>query len=380
MKRMILLSALAALAIVSCNSGQNTNGTDDGMSEEANRNLPVAPDNISGIWSSRAELALLPMSGAAWDAVLSDAKRDTDYPDVGNQDDNTNCFVLAAAIVSERLMAAEQIENAQVYRSKVVKAIEKIVSAGQPEASRSLAWGREIGAYAMAADLIGYRTKEFEDYLSEAADKWICSARNQTLHQMTLTRPNNWGSMGFGTMCAIYAYLGNYSALSAIREIWLSTIIGPSASSFKYGDDLSWQADPKNPMVINPKGTSKNGLSLDGLQPEEMRRGASFKTSGITTTGYPFEALQGWIMAARILERQNMPIWDAGDKALYRAVYALETYLTEKEGKDWSFKGDDLWMLAFVDKAYGSDFSKGKNVWGHGKNAGYPYVAQFSKK
>ena len=230
----------------------------------------------------------------------------------------------------------------------------------------------------MAADLIGYRTSEFEQYLKNAADNWKCSARNQTLHEMTLTRPNNWGSMGFGTMCAIYAYLDDTAALASLRKTWISTINGPSAESFKYGDDLSWQADPQKPMNINPARTAKDGLSLDGLQPEEMRRGASFKASDITPTGYPFEALQGWIMAARILERRGMPIWQEGDKALYRAVYALEKYLTEKEGEAWSFSGDDLWILEFIDRAYGSTFAKGKDVWGHGKNAGYPYVAQLA--
>lgn len=340
--------------------------------------LPEKPEQVTGIWSSRAELALLPMSGPAWEAVYNDAQQDTSHPDVGNQNDNTNCFVLAAAIVSERLLAAGDVEHAQEFRQKVICAIETIVRTGQPAGSRSLAWGREIGAYAMAADLIGYRTSEFEQYLKNAADNWKCSARNQTLHEMTLTRPNNWGSMGFGTMCAIYAYLDDTAALASLRKTWISTINGPSAESFKYGDDLSWQADPQKPMNINPARTTKDGLSLDGLQPEEMRRGASFKASDITPTGYPFEALQGWIMAARILERRGMPIWQEGDKALYRAVYALEKYLTEKEGEAWSFSGDDLWILEFIDRAYGSSFAKGKDVWGHGKNAGYPYVAQLA--
>lgn len=366
---------LIMFVICSCGSNNNSDRTYKDGEDKQTTAEPSDPQNISGIWSSRAELALLPMSGDAWETVYADAKKDTSNPDVGNQNDNTNCFVLAAAIVSERLMAAEKINEAQMFREKVISAIEKIVADGQPEGSRTLAWGREIGAYAMAADLIGYRTSSFEKYLQDATDKWICSARKQTLHEMTLERPNNWGSMGFGTMCAIYAYLGNISALSTLRDTWLTTIIGPSAPSFKYGDDLSWHVDPSRPMIINPAGTTRDGLNLDGLQPEEMRRGSSFRSKDITGTGYPFEALQGWIMAARILERQGMPIWEEGNKALYRAVYSLEIYLTQKEGSAWSFSGDDLWMLALVDKAYGSNFSKGKNVWGHGKNAGYPYVA-----
>lgn len=365
-----VLLLFAACANSSAAESDPNNGTNT---------LPQPPASITGIWSSRAELALLPMEGAGWREVLSDASKDTSHPDVGDQNDNTNCYVLAAAIVSERFAAAGQTGQADTYRNKVVAAIEQIVRDGQPEGSRSLAWAREIGAYAMAADLIGYRTAAFTDYLKAAADQWICSSRHQTLHQMTLARPNNWGTMGFGTMCAIYAYLGDRTALRTIRDTWVTTINGPSASCFKYGDDLSWQADPAHPMVINPAGTTRDGLSLDGLQPEEMRRGDAFTSGKIATTGYPFEALQGWVMAARILERQGMPIWEEGDRAIYRAVYALQVYLTERCGTEWSFTGDDLWMLEFVDRAYGSDFAKKQSVWGHGKNAGYPYVAQFAR-
>jgi len=105
--------------------------------------LPEKPEQVTGIWSSRAELALLPMSGPAWEAVYNDAQQDTSHPDVGNQNDNTNCFVLAAAIVSERLLAAGDVEHAQEFRQKVICAIETIVRTGQPAGSRSLAWALE---------------------------------------------------------------------------------------------------------------------------------------------------------------------------------------------------------------------------------------------
>ena len=105
------------------------------------------------------------MTGPGWREVLTDASKDTSHPDVGNQDDNTNCYVLAAAIVSEPLAAAGSSDEAAAYRKKVVDAVERIVRDGQPEGSRTLAWGREIGAYAMAADLVGYRTEAFERYL-----------------------------------------------------------------------------------------------------------------------------------------------------------------------------------------------------------------------
>lgn len=336
---------------------------------------PKASQTKPGIWTSKEELALIPMEGPGWETVIKDANKKMTNPDVGNQNDNTNCYVLAAAIASARYDAAGNAAEAKKYADKVIATLEKLVEKGCPPDSRSLAWAREVGAYAMAADIIGYRTEALLQYMNDAADKWICPVRKQTLHKMSLQRPNNWGTMAFGSLCAIYAYTGNWAELQALRDKWVTALEGPADKKFKFGSDLSWQADPSNPLVINAKGTKKDGVILDGLQPEEMRRGAAFNSKTIAPTGYPFEAMQGLMMAARILDRQGIPIWEVGDRALYRAVYALQVYLTDNFGKEWSYKGDDLWQLKFIDVVYGSDFSGDQDVWGHGKNTGYPYVA-----
>ncbi len=72
----------------------------------------------------------------------------------------------------------------------------------------------------------------------------------------------------------------------------------------------------------------------------------------------------------RILERAGMSIWDVDDQALYRVCYALQTRL----GGQWQARGDDVWMLSFYDEAYGTDFSRGQDAWGAGKNVGWAYV------
>jgi len=70
------------------------------------------------------------------------------------------------------------------------------------------------------------------------------------------------------------------------------------------------------------------------------------------------------------LDRAGMPIWDVGDRALYRAAQALEIRL----GGKWRARKDDRWMLAFYDHAYKTNWSRGQDVWGAGKNAGWGYV------
>jgi hypothetical protein len=57
-------------------------------------------------------------------------------------------------------------------------------------------------------------------------------------------------------------------------------------------------------------------------------------------SGYPWEHLQGVLMAARILERAGLSIWGVADQAIHRA-------------------------------AYGTSWSGSQNVWGAGKNVGF---------
>lgn len=316
-----------------------------------------------GIWSSAAELAKAPLAGPGWEEVRRVAESaDPALATVSNQDSNNNVAILAASIAYARTGAGK-------YRDKVVAAAEKLAAAGQPP-DRTLAWARETGAYAMAADLVGYRSPRFETWLRNMAEVYVATD-GRTLRNMFLERPNNWGTQAFGSLVAIYAYLGDAKALGEMRDYWVKCVTGPNPGSV-YGDDLSWHLDPAHPRLINPKGAVKEGLVIDGFIPDDMRRGGPFKNPP-ALTGYAWETLQGLIMGARILERQAMPIWEVDDRALYRAVYAVQVRLGGLDPA-WQAEGDDLWMLAFVDKAYGTDWSGTQNVWGFGKCAGWAYV------
>ena len=314
---------------------------------------------VSGIWSSPTELREKPMEGPAWRAVRVAADRNMSNPQVSNKDDPTNVRVLAAAIVYAR-------NGAGKYRDKVSTAIKTIVDRGHPGGS-TLAWAREVGAYALAADLVQYRTDRFEQWLRSIAETWQ-GTDGRTLHKMFRRRPNNWGTHAFGTLCAIYCYLGDREALSEIRSYWVQGVIGPNPA-YRFGSDLSWHVDESNPRIINPPGSKRNGFNIDGFVPDDMRRGGPFRNPPYFTN-YAWEVQQGWVMAARILERAGMPIWDVDDQALYRVCYALQTRL----GGQWQAGGDDVWMLRFYDEAYGTDFSRGRDVWGAGKNVGWAYV------
>jgi len=315
---------------------------------------------VQGLWTSAAELKGKSTSSTAWTKLKSYADADTSKPDVSNQDDPTNVRVLAAAIVYARTGDAK-------YKTKVDTACQKVV--GTEAGGRTLAWGREAGAYALAADLVGYKSAAFSKWLKAMADTHKGSQFGITLRQMFYMRPNNWGSMAFGSLAAIYAYLGDKTLLADVRGYWVKGVLGPNPG-LKYDADVSWHADPKDLRIINPKGAVKQGVNIDGIIPDDMRRGGSFTTGTPKATGYPWEHLQGVLMAARILQRQGTPIWQSGDQAIHRAAHALQVQLKGT----FLATGDDLWQLAFLEDAYGTSWVAGQAVWGAGKNAGFAYV------
>jgi hypothetical protein len=194
--------------------------------------------------------------------------------------------------------------------------------------------------------------------------------------QMLKHRPNNWGHHAFGSLTAIYSYLGDTAKLQEVRNHYIASVTGVKTTA-KYGE-LGWQCDPNNPRWINGSCTlscSGGSVNGEGIIGDDMRRGSISCTTTPKATGYPWEALQGMVMGARVLERAGMPVWDAGDRAICRAAAVLQE---GRFGSGWKAEGDDQWQLVILDKACGKNWSAsyGAGKWMHGKNTGWPYVAQ----
>ncbi len=327
-----------------------------------------------GLWSSAEELAEKPMSGSAWDRVKAEADLvNPNQATVSDQDNNNNVGILAAGIVYART-------KNQIYKDKVIAAVEKLVSEGKP-AGKAFVWGRETGAYVLAADLVDYRTPEFETWIRNMAEVWLAEDQRTQLNEFKI-RPNNHGTMAFGSIVTIYAFLQDSVRLQEIRDHWIKGVVGQNPE-YVYGgppDDFTWHADPNEYREINPKGAVKDGLDIDGILPDDMRRNGSFQNPPpLPTTSYHWEVLQGILVAARIFDRVGMPIWTVADSAIYRAFHVLEVRW-EKEYGGWAAAGDDEWMLPFIDEVYGSSFSKDQQrLWDHGKNAGWGYVVWKSE-
>jgi len=322
----------------------------------------ISPSD-TGIWISRDEVMQLPMSGPAWEQLLADANRtDKGTPNLSDQDQDNNTLILASALVYART-------GDEVYRTEVREAI--MAAMGTEDGGRTLALGRELAAYVIAADLVGLEPDEDTQFRA-----WLDGVRTEELDGRTLIsthedRPNNWGTHAGASRVAAAVYLDDTDDLQRAADVfrgWLGD--RATYAQFDYGSDLSWQADPMAPVGINPLGATKNGESIDGAQPEEMRRGCAFQYPPCPT-GYAWEALQGAFAMAEMLHRQGYDVWQWEDQALLRAVEYLEGLDERYPSDGWWASGDDEWQLWLINARYDSASYAAELPARTGKNVGY---------
>jgi hypothetical protein len=304
-------------------------------------NIPQEP--YIGIWISKEELAALPTNGPAWEALKAAADKDPGIPVISDQDQNNDIYVLAEALVYART-------GEMKYRQMVIDNLMKAVDT--EKGGRTLALGRNLPGYVISADLINLPSDSQAETIFRG---WLVRLLSENLDGRTLQsthedRPNNWGTHAGAARAAVAMYLGDKVELKRTATVFHGYLGDTSAyDNFKYGDDLSWQCDPAHPLGINAMGCMKDGHSIDGALPEEMRRGDSFQWPPIKT-GYAWEALQGAFVQAQILNRVGFPTWDWQDQALLRAVNFLYSI-------DWKPEGDDEWLVWLINHVYGTSFS-----------------------
>jgi hypothetical protein len=336
-----------------------------------------------GIWISHEELMRLPTHGAAWERVKAAADAPMEQPDIADQDSDHDVQTLAVALAAARTGDPR-------YREKAAEAI--IGAIGTEEGGRTLALGRNLLSYVIAADVIDLgdydpaADAEFRDWLRRVRYEPLGSesVADQTLVGTHERSPSNWGGMAGASRAAIAAYLGDEADLARVAKVmkgWLGdrasypgapgALYGPDdvGKSLRFGgaeDDLSWQADPSRPRGVNPTGAEKEGHSIDGALPDDMRRGGEF-TWPPHYTQYPREALSGYVALAEILYRQGYDVYAWEDKALLRAcqfLFGLEQAFPQEDW--WESDVPAYWI---IDLRYGTSFPVTES--GAGRNVGW---------
>lgn len=328
----------------------------------------------TGIWIGAEEIAKLPMEGAAWDNVLAAAQQETSNPNIANQNDMTDVYTLAKALVHARAGEGRYLDE---VANTLFWAMLTETGAG------ILAVARNLLGYILAADIINL--KETHPDFDENFRDWLSNIRHVvfdgagpslSIIQCHEQRPNNFGTHAGAARIAIALYLGDTAELeraAAVFHGWLGN--RDSYVGFKFGD-LDWQVNPLNPVGVNPMGAMIDGHDVDGVLPDDQRRGGGF-TWPPPRENYVFEALQGAVVQAQLLTRAGYPAWDWCDTALLRAANWLHTHPVDSDGNaGYPAEGDDRWITWLVNAAYGSFFpvvtptSPGKSMgftdWTHG--------------
>jgi len=373
-RRLAGRSTLALLAVaLTASCVENPMGPTFGSSGSSDTSRAGTPPGVTnlptggGIWIGRSELAALPTSGTAWTNLKRAADASCGTPRLSDQEDPTNVCVMAKALVFARTGSTE-------HRAGVVSALRSIVNSGTYN-GRALALGRELGAYVIAADLIGLSS--FDSTLDRQFRSKIRSLLTtptndgpKNLIECHEQRPNNWGTHCGGARAAVAAYLGDSREMARVAQVFRGWVGDRSAyAGFKYGD-VSWQCNPSAPVGINPRGCTRNGRSLDGAIGDDQRRAGGF-TWPPQKENYTWEALQGALMQAVILQRQGYPAFEWQDRALLRAVNWLTVQASFPAG------GDDTWQPHLINRAYGTRLAAptpsrpGKNIgwtdWTHAR-------------
>ncbi len=303
-----------------------------------------------GIWVSRETIMRRPTSGTPWRRLLEDAQRDPGRANIANQDSNHDVYTLAAAFVCVRT---------DRYCDKARRGV--LSAIGTEKGARWLAAGNNLGAYVVAADVLGLRNDGDYDSPGSRVHRWIASwmdkrLRDNNTDDMRRIRPFGSGANadaheGF-IFAAIAAYLGNDRALERAWDAFRTYACVPDApdnENIHLGRIVKdgWAHDNRRPCAVNPEGSRKtvpdgrsgegNTYRLDGSLGADMRRGGSYKFRP-GYTGYPWIGLAGFVPAAVILHRAGDPAFKVADQAVLR-THEYMWWLRERSGDGRWFDG-----------------------------------------
>jgi hypothetical protein len=352
---MVLVAAILGLALTR-DSGSLYGLRGEPTPTPTPRPIPL----VDGLWLPSAELAALPTSGSAWEALTAVVHEGLGDPiDVSNQESQHAERTFAMALVAARTGGGPV--------RTVRDAIEAVIGTefgddgGHGDANRVLAWGRNVGSYVLAADLIDLPS--VDPVLDERFRAWLRtmltatsvpgSADRYSLRGADATDPGNWGAWSGASHTAIAAYLRDAAELELARsslEHFLTTGVG-----FIYRDtwaisrdEEGWSTVPdrSGPIPpVNPPGASIAGHDVDGIIVADMRRGSARFDWPPEFTTYPREALSGRVIQAAILSRLGIDAFGWGDEALRRIAVRLIA-LEAETGDDW-YEADQapMWIL-----------------------------------
>jgi hypothetical protein len=336
----------------------------------------------AGLWISQAELYTRPLSGADYSGAgeVYDVA-DGAWPltiDLGAQTgDKSHLYALAGGLIYLRFAPDP---SADEYRTKVADYIQLLIDEGLAASVDGLAWARNIGAFVIAADMIDLASydatlsADFDAFLDDLMVEPLTGAAGMSdLLDGARTRPNNIGSYCRLACILIAEYRGDTATVDDLVE-HLKFFLGDREANGAVdpftGDpwggpkaDVSWHEDPTDPATyrgIVSVGVTRDGHDWSGIQPEEMRRDATYSTyPPVTTLRYVEESLDALLATVEVLRRTGrygaVETWS--DDAVGRAVTRLKYLADNHPASGWVyFETGHEAARPLVNYLYGYDY------------------------
>lgn len=322
--------------------------------------------SAAGVWITQEQIMQLPMSGTAWNNLVSVASGSLGTVDLSDNNSDHDTRLLALAYYAVRTSNVS-------LKNRVASEIDTVKNS--PKA-RALEFCRNITSYIISADVVHLSeiNPTVDSSFRTFVRQWVFEDTTLTGHSGDGIRgtaeksPNNWGGMCRAAYAAAAVYLNDSAKLAEVTK-WHKGFLGDRAvySGFVY-QDTDWHADQNAKRPINAKSTVIQGQNVDGVMPEDQRRTGEFAWPA-PKGSYPWEALQGALVTDTILLRKSLVSANYQDNALVRAY----TWLTVTNQNPAAT--DDEWQIWVVNKLHGTNFATrsglppGKNMawtdWTH---------------
>lgn len=249
----------------------------------------------------RSELLSRPTSGAAWSALKAKADATLGAPNLCDQNSQHNIRTLANALVYARTGNA-------TYRTRARNGIMAAPATQKVGCGNAtLALGRQLGSYVLAADLIdlaGSDDSTFRSWLSGIRTKTIGGHSVWTSLRITADRaPNNWGGFAQASLTAADLYLGDTTGINRDWARFRGFTGDRSAFTFPNGadGDHSWECGSGwTPMQLC------SGNARHGAIAEDAERDGAYPALSRT---YQQETMQGLAFTAELLQRNGKAAW-----------------------------------------------------------------------
>lgn len=270
------------------------------------------PAATTGIWLNTAEIMARPMTGLAWERMAVDAKSSWGNADLSDNNSQHDVKTLAGALVAVRM-------GDDTMRGKTLDGLHSAMQSGL---ARALELSRGLGAYIVAADIIGYRDATFQAWVAKMIDAPVQGHSGTGIIGTATHSPNNWGGWSRFSLACAAVYLERKDWADIVVKAQKEMLGLPVSSPEFVYQDTNWHADPSNKAGINRKGATIQGKNVSGVLCEDWRRGGSFAWPP-TKSGYMHEGLQGLVATAIVLHRAGLVPFSAGDDAIVRAFNML---------------------------------------------------------